>query len=135
MDALAEILGLAAVEQIVRLEIQIERPAKDPDKHSCGALYDALDPTKEATTKDGWNHLIITATGPKITVVMNGEPIIDADLERWTEPGKNPDGTNNKFHTALKDFKREGHIGLQDHGAVVKFRNIKIKPLDSESGK
>ena len=118
------------------LEIQIERPARFyPDKHSCGALYDALAPTKEASNKDGWNHLVITARGPQITVVMNDEPIIDADLDRWTEAGKNPDGTKNKFNTALKDFKREGHIGLQDHGAVVNFRNIKIKLLDSESGK
>jgi 3-keto-disaccharide hydrolase len=117
------------------LEVQIEPPASAPGKHSCGALYDALAPTREASKKDGWNHLVITARGAKITVVMNDEPIIDADLDRWTEAGKNPDGTNNKFHTALKDFKREGHIGLQDHGAVVKFRNIKIKPLDSEGGK
>jgi hypothetical protein len=118
------------------LEIQIERPARlFPNKHSCGALYDALAPTKEASNKDGWNHLVITARGPQITVVMNDEPIIDADLDRWTEAGKNPDGTKNKFNTALKDFRREGHIGLQDHGAVVKFRNIKIKPLNSESGK
>jgi hypothetical protein len=117
------------------LEIQIERPGMAPGKHSCGALYDALAPTKEASKMDGWNHLVITARGPKITVVMNDEPIIDADLDRWTEAGKNPDGTENKFHTALKDFKREGYIGLQDHGAVVKFRNIKIKLLDSESGK
>ena len=118
------------------LEIQIERPARFfPDKHSCGALYDALAPTKEASNKDGWNHLVITARGPQITVVMNNEPIIDADLDRWTEAGKNPDGTKNKFNTALKDFKREGHIGLQDEGNVVRFRNIKISRLDSESGK
>jgi Domain of Unknown Function (DUF1080) len=118
------------------LEIQIEQPASFfPDKHSCGALYDALAPTKEASKKDGWNHLVITARGPRITVVMNDEPIIDADLDRWTEAGKNPDGTKNKLNTALKDFKREGHIGLQDHGAVVNFRNIKIRPLDSESAK
>ena len=117
------------------LEIQIERPVWwAPGKHSCGALYDGLAPTKEASKKDGWNHLVITARGPKITVLMNDEPIIDADLDRWTEAGKNPDGTTNKFHTALKDFKREGPIGLQHHGAVVQFRNIMIK-LDSESGK
>jgi 3-keto-disaccharide hydrolase len=117
------------------LEVQIEQPAKAPGKHSCEALYDLLAPTKEASKKDGWNHLIITARGPKITVAMNDEPIIDADLDRWNEAGKNPDGTKNKFHNALKDFKCDGHIGLQDHGAVVKFRNIKIKLLDSESGK
>jgi hypothetical protein len=62
---------------------------------------------------------------------MNDEPIIDADLDRWTEAGKNPDGTPKKLRTALKDFKREGHIGLQDHGAIVKFRFR----LDSGSGK
>lgn len=113
------------------LEIQIERPTRAPDKHSCGALYDVVAPTKEASKQDGWNHLVITARGSTISVVMNDKSIIDADLDRWTEAGKNPDGTSNKFHAALKDFNREGHIGLQDHGAVVQFRNIRIKPLDS----
>jgi hypothetical protein len=58
---------------------------------------------------------------------MNGEKIIDMDLDRWTTPGQNPDGTKNKYHKALKDFPREGHIGLQDHGAKVSYRNVKIR--------
>jgi hypothetical protein len=56
---------------------------------------------------------------------------IDMDLNRWTEPQKNPgrEGSKNKFRTALKDFKREGHIGFQDHGANVWFRNVRIRQL------
>jgi len=108
-------------------EMQVNRPS-NPGKHSVGALYDALAPSKNAAT-DGWNKVAITAVGSKITIDMNGERIIEADLDRWSEPGKNPDGTRNKYRTALKDFPREGHIGLQEHGAVVSYRNIRVKPL------
>ncbi len=41
----------------------------------------------------------------------------------------NPDGTSNKFNTAYKDMPRKGHIGFQDHGQPVWFRNMKIKQL------
>jgi hypothetical protein len=61
---------------------------------------------------------------------MNGEQVIDMDLGLWTEPHKNPDGSNNKFDTAYKDMPREGHIGFQYHGDPIWFRNIKIKQLD-----
>jgi hypothetical protein len=111
------------------IEIQVINAAKEPSRHSCGAIYDALAPTKDVTKDGQWNHMTVTAKDNKIEVVMNGEKIIDMDLNQWTEPNKNPDGTPNKFKTALKDFKREGHIGLQDHGAVVAYRNIRVKAL------
>jgi hypothetical protein len=107
--------------------MQVNTPS-DPGKHSVGALYDALAPSKNAAT-DGWNKVAITAKGSKIMIDMNGERIIEADLDDWDEAGKNPDGTKNKYRDALKDFPRKGHIGLQEHGAVVSFRNIRVKPL------
>lgn len=111
------------------IEIQVYTPVGKPSKHSCGAVYDALAPTKEMVKADAWNHVVITANKNRLEVVMNGEKIIDMDLDRWSTPGQNPDGTKNKYHKALKDFPREGHIGFQDHGAKVSYRNVKIRPL------
>jgi hypothetical protein len=110
------------------LEMQVERPANNPGKHSVGALYDALAPSQNAAVA-GWNKVVITCQGPKVTIDMNGQRIIDADLDKWPQAGQNPDGTKNKYRTALKDFPREGHVGLQEHGAVVAYRQIRVKPL------
>ena len=76
-----------------------------------------------------WNRYTITCKANKIYVILNGEQIIDMDLDLWTEAGKNPDGTPNKFKMAYKDMAREGHIGFQYHGQPIWFRNIRIKPL------
>jgi hypothetical protein len=110
------------------LEMQVDQPRDNPSKHSVGALYDALAPSKNAAVA-GWNKVVITCRGGKVAIDMNGERIIDADLDQWDQAGQNPDGTKNKYRTALKDFPREGHIGLQEHGAVVAYRNIRVKPL------
>jgi hypothetical protein len=112
-------------------EIQIfDSAGKAPGKHSCGALYDAVAPSEEASKPAGqWNHVEITADKNFVKVVLNGRQIIDADLDRWAEVGKNPDGTRNKFARALKDFPRSGYVGLQDHNAPVWFKNIKLKKL------
>ncbi|MFP6873858.1 MAG: DUF1080 domain-containing protein [Verrucomicrobiales bacterium] len=109
------------------IEIQVNKPG-GPNKHSVGAIYDLVAPKKNNST-NGWNKMEITAKGSMISVKLNGENVSAMDLDKWTIPGKNPDGSKNKYKTALKDFKREGHIGFQDHGSAVAYRNITIKKL------
>lgn len=100
----------------------------NPDKHDCGAMYDLLEPGSNQMKSAGeWNHVTITCRDNLIAVVMNGTQIIDMDVDKWTASRKNPDGSENKFKKALKDFPRDGYIGLQDHGHPVWYRNVKIK--------
>jgi hypothetical protein len=99
-------------------------------KGTAGAIYDCLEPTKNVIKKPGeWNHCTLTCKGSSIKVVLNDEQVIDMDLDHWTTPHKNPDDTKNKFGRALKDFARLGHIGFQDHGRPVWYRNIRVKRL------
>ena len=114
------------------LEMQVYNIARKPSpvKNDCGAVYDLLEPAQYADKPAGeWNHVVLTCNDNIITVVMNDIQIIDMDLDKWDTPGKNPDGTKNKFKRALKDFRRDGHIGFQEHGDPVWYRNVKIKRL------
>jgi len=100
------------------------------DTHDCGALYDAVAPKVNAVKKAGeWNQMEIHCQGPNVKVTLNGKTVVTANLDRWTTPEQNPDGSKNKFKTALKDLPRTGHIGFQDHGHNVWFRNVYIKEL------
>ena len=113
-------------------EIQIlDSHGKDrPGKHDCGALYDALPPAVNAARPAGeWNKTVLTCDGSKIKVELNGKVVIDTDIDAWDTANKNPDGSPNKFRTALKGLPRKGHIGLQDHGKPVWFRNVTLRPL------
>ncbi|MBL9182025.1 MAG: DUF1080 domain-containing protein [Verrucomicrobiaceae bacterium] len=119
---------------LAALEIQVHESADGSKYGMLGAIYDAMSPVKNAAKPVGeWSRYTITCKGPQVTVVLNGETIIDANLDNWPETGKNPDGTPNKFKKALKDFARSGPIGLQGlHGkaqAPVWYRNLKIKTL------
>jgi hypothetical protein len=108
-------------------EIQIASPGLYSGKHIVGSLYDAKAPIVAAGKPDGeWNTMELTCKGPLIKAKVNGKKVIDLNIDDWNEPNKNPDGSKNKFKTALKDLPRTGHLGLQYHGQPVWFRNIKV---------
>jgi len=114
------------------IEIQIlnVKPDAAIARNSPGSIYDLVAPSKLVHRPGEWNRYVITCDKSKITVNLNGTVVSRADLDRWTEVHKNPDGSKNKFPRALKDFARTGYIGFQDHGLPVWFRNIRIKQLD-----
>jgi hypothetical protein len=95
-----------------------------------GAFYDLVKPKKNAMKPVGeWNRIVITSDRNRMSVVLNGEPVSQIDLDEFREPNKRPDGTAHKFDVAYKDHPRKGYIGLQDHGSDCWFRNIKLKRM------
>jgi len=96
---------------------------KDYQHH--GSIYGVV-PAKPGHLKPvgEWNYQQVTAKGKQITIKLNGETIVDADIEKESTP-KTKDGRD---HPGLKRSK--GHIGFCGHGDQVEFRNIRIKPLD-----
>jgi hypothetical protein len=118
----------------IEIQVLASFGERKPTREDCGGIYDCLAPSVAAEKPIGeWNHMVITAKGNSLKVELNDKSIIDADLSKWTEPHKNPDGSANKFNTALKDWSKSGLIGLQDHGTPVWYRNIKVKTLAAET--
>ena len=91
-----------------------------------GSIYGVV-PAKTGALKPAgeWNQQEVRALGRKITVILNDQTIVDADLSTITETA---DGKGLKAHPGLARHK--GHIGWLGHGARVEFRDIKIKPID-----
>lgn len=111
------------------LEIAID-DTQGAGYHDTGALYDLVKPVRNAMKPAGeWNQMEIACLTNRIEVVLNGEPVLRADLDLFTTPNRRPDGTPHKFDEAFKNHPRRGYLGLQDHGKPCWFRNIKLKPL------
>jgi hypothetical protein len=111
------------------LEAQVSSSTK-PGLNNFASLYDLVAPAQDATRGPGeWNAIEIRCDGPLVTVSVNGQKVTSINCDEWDEPGKRPDGSRHKFRKAIKDFPREGYIGLQDHGHDVWFKNIKLRNL------
>jgi hypothetical protein len=95
---------------------------KDYQYH--GSVYGIIAAKKGALKPAGeWNDQEVTAHGPHIKVVCNGQTIVDGNIE---EASKN--GTIDKQdHPGMKNTS--GYIGFLGHGDPVEFRNIRVKEL------
>lgn len=92
------------------------------------SLYDLIPADPQNTKPYGkWNSAKIVSDGSTIEHWQNGEKVVE--YERWTEEWFNM-LHESKFN-CYPEFgaMRQGHIGLQDHGDEVKFRNIKIRAI------
>ncbi len=70
----------------------------------------AVTPSKVADKPVGeWNSFEITMKGERLTVILNGEKVIDS--------------------ARLPGVKPAGRIALQHHGDPVQFRNIRLREL------
>jgi len=87
-----------------------------------GSVYDVIAAKKGAQKPAGeWNAQEVTVKGRKITVVLNGQTILDADLDSVKDPEVL------KKHPGLA--RTSGHIGFLGHNDFIEFRNIRIKEL------
>jgi hypothetical protein len=124
-------IGDLAEPVLTGLEVAID-DTTGTGMHDPGAFYDLVSPRINTQKPHGeWDHMTITAKGPKIDVVLNGESVSKIDLDDFPEKGKRPDGSNHKFTgVTIKDMPRSGYLGFQDHGSDCWYKNIKIKDLN-----
>jgi hypothetical protein len=87
-------------------EVNIFDKRPDPS-YGSGAIVDVAKVDPMPKTAGKWNTYEITAKGPHLTVVLNGQKTADVDDSK---------------HLG-------GFVGLQYGSGVVKFRKVEIKPL------
>ena len=95
-----------AIDSNICYEVNVFDKRPDP-KYGTGAIVDVakVEPMPKAGGK--WNTYEITAKGPHLTVIFNGEKTADVDDSKHAS----------------------GPIALQYGSGVVKFRKVQIKPL------
>lgn len=88
-----------------------------------GSIYGVV-PAKRGYLKPvgDWNEQEVIARGSHITVNLNGETIVDVDLDTVH-------AMDGRDHPGL--HRPGGHIGFLGHGDQVFFRNIRIKNLNT----
>ncbi len=113
-------------------EIQILDNERHPDNklatHLSGSLYDMIaSPVASHKPAGQWNQVTIRLEKSELTIWQNGVKTAKVKIHspQWQQlVAKSKFASWDGFAANAK-----GHIGLQDHGDVVWFKNIKIKEL------
>ena len=101
------------------------------DIQRAGSLFNVIAPSKVVSKPAGeWNHYLIhiDQDNNEGFVLFNG-------VEIMRFPVNGPEWDRLVAHSGFRDWPgfgkaRTGHIGLQDHGNQVAYRNIKIRELE-----
>lgn len=107
------------------IEIQILDDGGHPQddmRRVCGAIYGVYPARKSAVNPAGeWNRLHVRCVGRRVQVNLNGETVVDADLNSVRD------------RAVLRErpgfLREEGHIGFVQHNGRVEFRNLRIREL------
>jgi len=113
-------------------EMQVLDDTCHPDaqypSHTAGAVYDLYTPTSQVSRPGGeWNEARVVARGPHVEHWLNG--VMVAEYEQGSDEWN--------ARVQASKFREEpgfgthmaGMIGLQDHGDLVWYRNIRIRRL------
>jgi hypothetical protein len=97
----------------------------------CGAFF-GHQPATKSTVKPAseWNRMTLTAQGPTITVVLNGEVVNAIDLTQWKDSKLIPDSSEMPKWLQRKpwaEMPHKGRISFQSRHAVagIEFRKVK----------
>jgi len=103
------------------------RPGLDEAQYT-GANYAMHKPVgAEVKPLDEWNVTRIIAKGSNVKHYLNGKKVVEYEL--WTEEWEQLKSRSKWKNTPHYGMAKKGHIGLQDHGGLTHFRNIKIRKL------